>query len=1413
MNARTIQHPGVQIREIDMSQYTDSIVVNNAYIIGFADRGPIYDYSWVTTRSEFLKLYGEPQTQAEKYLYYAAMSIINNGGTPIISRMPYDNKQCKAYKALAVRYMGVTSPDDYSNPDQVKVYGWGNTPNKTGDFFPDFENDENGIIALKGSNALPLSAEVVIPLTSVADLLGQNDQAWETLYKLNNNLQLPKQDQNIETKDVSAVTIANLLYALNPVSENEITNYLSDIYKNYTGNGKFDHTDYIAATSAFSLMSVHLTGDYEEYEDYSKISGILSTINTDVKNAVTQLKKLTGYAISSYSALSTLNDGVSGQITAHFSKPISPATLTGYLSSNISSFCANVAQFTIHENNYTTIQYNTNTQDINKSNENATNYTSGKTSWEDLSGFCELTTTNKVKSIKLTLSESTEIWDPNYTKEQIFKRMYNKWLSVINTLKDIITNDKSKNLYEEVAVEGLTYYGVQPRTIGISPSAVHNLWEIVYKNLLSGDFKLSSTINEVYNQISTYIDDPTQYDTLTRKVSGLLPLTDIYNSPKFFNLAASENPKDRTGQINQSIVDAKLLSHASIGYSNAIYLDSKEVVISNEQYDDLVTTQKFTNGQNVGDPDAVNDPDFKYRSDIRAANFIIIDKNKTIATGDGSNEGYFVTLIDPYDAMKAQRLLTVPYTESELSNPNTYNPNTEINYWIDENKVEWKKLVNDEVNTVNLIQHVYNADDILIGQSVTSKRHKNLMDSWSTPLTGGYYDDSISRNLGNMYPQIPLADIKPGQKTGLSQIDKIYSSHICVAVCRTLVDPANGKITIAIIQSFFGSLFDEKDQQSGRNLYIGNLINSQSKYIEFYRNDFVKNPYDKDSWQLRIPQIYMKNSAELKEAADKAAIDLSLYDVNDSMNVFVPEEYITTKSGEIAFEFEEFCELYDIATTQGSKLYYAKNDFINFAIKLAACGGISQYPKNGTEMIERAAEFKKHYNDYFKNADVVNYMTDKLVLLPSDFTDNLQLYSYNKLIKDLNYKANIFIFDKTNTVLYNNHPVCYFTSFSRKDAQKVIANTTGLAGEKQGTTSNVAKNFLIDMDRCIKFIKNVDDVSIYFVVDAGLSTIAQFCDNIVWDYFKKKKPFEPVTGGWITQTYDPDHDADLQDREITSIEDVNTWRTVVGKLDEISKEIRKDCMTIIDAPRQLTLDGAAPKIRRSRPTNEWETKIGDKLKYISGINSSYTAGYYNWLRMTDTFSGKSFWLPPTCKVIGNLMYLNIMNLPWLAPAGFNYGVVTGIYGVSHNPGYKEEDQIYLKSWNYIKQYPYDGFVIEGQKTTLTKNSAFNRINVRTLFLDLERFVYNISKGFKYQVNNQYTREQYIQTISPKFSDYQSRGGIYDYKIICDETNNTWETIDRNELRATIYIKPARLIEYILVDFICTKSGANFEELT
>ena len=1141
MNVRTIQHPGIEIRETDLTEYRDTVTTNNAYVIGFADRGPIYDYSWVTTQSEFIKLYGQPQTEAEKYLFYAVQSILNNGGTPLVARMPYDNKQCKAYKALKIKYASLDMQDE--NP---VIINWSNDVNLTA------------------------SASALIDLKKIASNLSSNANTLEDVFK---NYKLTTIDDNPTTINYQSLTFNDLLINLNTVSSKILTD--DDIQKITPLQNKINNV--------------------ENIETYLTVAKHDRSINA--------VKKLENY--STISGETVIND-------------ISFDTLLTYYNSKL------------------------------------------------VSGM--LTIPNEVLAAEKITDFENKIYDSSKSAA-----------SYLNIIKQNLQEEI--NVIKNPTVISFKINDKMPADLLIPSAAVNNAY-----NILSG--KLSNHINESLSGFT---------NTEKNIVSSLM---NIYNDPFFHAFDDSLS--------GQAIIDANLLIQDAIGYKYGVFLDSKECDISNEQYDDLVTTNKFSKADTTVS---------KYGEDIDTANFIIVDKQKTVVDGTGNNEGYFVTIIDPFDALKMQRLLVNP--NANAVNPQTYDlkQKAKIDYWGKNSVYNWKTMFKTCIDNLDCLQRVKNADGIWVGEVSEDMEKSNLLDSWSVPLSADYYSESISKNLMNLFSQIPLTDVASNMTSSMSisTIDKQYSSHIVVAVCKTVVNPSDGKITISVLESFFGSLFDERNIQNGRTLYIGDLINANSNYIEFYRNNYIKpkfgagydpSPYDRTA----VPQFFIKDSMELKNAVQMVGIDTDSYDVNN---------------------------------------IYTQAD--------------------GTLMANRPG---------------------------------LITHSYNEYIAELRAN-NIFIFDKKTTVFYNNHPEAEFCSFSKKESQKIIANTTGLYSQEEGTTANIGDNFIIDMDRCIQFIKNVDDIPMYFVVDAGLSTIAQFCDNVVWDEEAKK---------WVTQQFDPDNDPDAEDRYITDYTDVSTWRKVVDKLDQISREIRRDCMTIIDAPRQLTLDGAAQKIRRSKPSNNFDELIGDKLIYISGINSSYTAGYYNWLRTTDTYTGKSFWLPPTCKIIGNLCYLNIINLPWLAPAGLNYGIVNGIHGVSHNPGSTEEDIIYQKSWNYVKQYPFDGFIIEGQKTTLTKNSAFNRINVRLLFLDLERYVYNVARNFKYQVNNQYTREQFVQTIKPKFEDYLIRGGLYDYLIKCDGTNNTAETIDQQELRCAIYLKPARLIEFILVDFIATKSGANFEEI-
>ena len=1360
MNARTIQHPGIEINEIDMTEYRDTVTTNNAYVIGFADRGPIYDYSWITTRSEFINLYGEPQNEAEKYLYYAVQSILNNGGTPIVARMPYDNKQCKSYKGLKIKYASYKK-DDNADGGYI-IYDWNNDA--------PFSSDGQPLVNLSGvGNYInPNGFNTVYEALKLQDVKLINYS--ENSYDIDETVEY----NSLTPDDIGKLTYADLLLNLAP--QLGVEKYFDSTPSGETDpeiilyKAINDAISEIGSINAFINVNVHpeelkTVCGIITLDAYGKLTGSLDTIY----DCILGEKGKTDEMLSKYDiSEAKLNVGtksspiISGlEEIIDLYNEINPTLLVTdkLIDKDIPSTITNSKFFKQYTPQQMTLLLGEKLKDLREKvlkintveGQTLTSYDTAKSEINLLRIYLEAESSSHNKTIEgvydLLNTPSTSIMFRHILDAKLVDDNGDTLSGDYLTLKDILDayiNDGNGSELMSTAIEVpssvnavwsqpcfensyskvLERYGnsFSPKlwldifTSEYSDSAL-NIKTGMFRRLLIND-KYPSGLAVPENVILNYISGLMELPFLSAEISTISAETSpssqqvvidkalalLYNDPYF---------KHFDGSIKgQAIVDAQLLTTNEINYKNAVYLDSKECDISNEQYDDLVTTNNFTKADM-----SVS----KYGEDIDNANFIIIDKHKTIVDGTGSNEGYFITLIDPYDGLKNQRLLVNPCESFEQNSIVTNSYKNTLNYYADQSKYNWKVMFKNEINTMNTLQRVKNADGIWVGEVNKTEGKEQLLDSWSVPLTGNYYDESISKTLMNLFPQIPLTDVASNASSDnpLCTIDKQYSSHIVVAVCKTVVNPSDGKITVTILEQFFGSLFDEKNIQNGRDLYIGNIINANSNYIEFYRNNYIKpkfgSGYDPEPYnRTAVPQFFIKDSTQLNNACKMVGIDPDIYDIEN--------------------------------------IYFDKNEDGTYSRK-STCPAL----------IEK---------------------------------------SYDEYINDL-AKSNIFIFNKKTTIFYNNHPEAEFTSFSKKESQKIIANTTGLFGQEAGTTANIGDNFIIDMDRCISFIKNIDDIPIYFVADAGLSTIAQFCDNVVWDNDAMK---------WVTQNFDPDNDPDQEDRYITDYSDVATWRKVVDKLDQISREIRRDCMTIIDAPRQLTLDGAAPKIRRSRPQNTWDDLVGNKLRFISGINSSYCAGYYNWLRTTDDFSGRSFWLPPTCKIIGNYMYLNIVNLPWLAPAGLSYGVINGIHGISHNPSPNEEDQIYLKSWNYIKQYPFDGFIIEGQKTTLTKNSAFNRVNVRTLFLDLERFVYNVARNFKYQVNNSYTREQFVQTIKPKFEDYMIRGGLYDYLIKCDDTNNTPETIDANELRCAIYLKPARLIEFIMIDMVAAKTSASFNEI-
>lgn len=258
---------------------------------------------------------------------------------------------------------------------------------------------------------------------------------------------------------------------------------------------------------------------------------------------------------------------------------------------------------------------------------------------------------------------------------------------------------------------------------------------------------------------------------------------------------------------------------------------------------------------------------------------------------------------------------------------------------------------------------------------------------------------------------------------------------------------------------------------------------------------------------------------------------------------------------------------------------------------------------------------------------------------------------------------------------------------------------------------------------------------------------------------------------------------------------------------------RGDCIYVADPIRHIYVVGKNTKVLSDRSKSMqvdiyWATRHQFELE-----NSSYAAGYPNWIQVYDEFSGEKIWMPPSSFIGAVIARSDAAEFPWSAPAGFNRGLLgSSALDVAINPNQKQRDEFYKSNLNPIAFSSGAGIVVFGQKTFSRKPSAFDRINVRRLFLALERPTKKTSKYYLFEPNNEFTRTRFVNTLTPIFEYAKQNGGLYDYLIIADERVNTPQVIDNNELRATVLIKPTRTAEFIIVEFTATATDANFQEI-
>lgn len=375
----------------------------------------------------------------------------------------------------------------------------------------------------------------------------------------------------------------------------------------------------------------------------------------------------------------------------------------------------------------------------------------------------------------------------------------------------------------------------------------------------------------------------------------------------------------------------------------------------------------------------------------------------------------------------------------------------------------------------------------------------------------------------------------------------------------------------------------------------------------------------------------------------------------------------------------------------------------------------------------------------------------------------------------------------------------------------------------------------------LSLIDNPMNEDLDIVIDGGLSTIWTYCSvkGICWDgamHRKNKKISERETreeiwqGGPGAGDCEYDDTVYVSDKFVTVENDLIPclknhggdqdsesplylgWFDVWEKFNTFVKDTRKDCVFISDPLRCIFVRGQGTECEELVGYT-FTTHVAKTMKALyDGRNSNYACTYANWAAVHDDSASMDIWLPPSIFVAPIMCNVDAQYWPWYAPFGLNYGLLSTVKDIACRPNQQQCDTLYKMGVNMFVFFHGDGFVVWGQKTLQYKQSAFDRINVRRLFLYLERATVKCVRYYIGEPNTVFTRSRVVSALNPIFSTCKANSGCYDYRIICDESNNTPDTIDNNELIIDIYIKPVRIAEFILVNFYATKTSMDFSEL-
>ena len=378
-------------------------------------------------------------------------------------------------------------------------------------------------------------------------------------------------------------------------------------------------------------------------------------------------------------------------------------------------------------------------------------------------------------------------------------------------------------------------------------------------------------------------------------------------------------------------------------------------------------------------------------------------------------------------------------------------------------------------------------------------------------------------------------------------------------------------------------------------------------------------------------------------------------------------------------------------------------------------------------------------------------------------------------------------------------------------AGEILETFEGVSQAHDAKSSTGASNYYADVIyRESKYIYWIDHIS---TLSDGLGKTGQTFDNTVGDAFVISNT--SLSGGTddfvatnaeIATAYEKFNDTENVDISLLLCGPSQTGADATGDTKATAvmdiASARKDCVAFI-SPARADVVGVANAI----------TQTQNVVGFADGLpSSSYAVIDSGYKQMYDRFNDVFRFVPLNGDIAGLCARTDSIADPFFSPAGYNRGQIRGAVKLAFNPNQGQRDELYKARVNPVVAFPGQGTVLFGDKTASIKPSAFDRINVRRLFITLEKAISTAAKFQLFEFNDEFTRAQFRNLIEPFLRDIQGRRGVTDFSVVCDETNNTSDVIDRNEFRADIFVKPARAINFIQLNFVATRSGVAFSEV-